>query len=279
MLVCGRTHVFLCSRFGSMRKRLGFDNEASGSSDVSSWIKSLHCKSKISSNDVVQGARAEASSHSCVSQDLKRLSNTKGGRNAQRSISRLYEKECKWSPCYYANTTLWKHKLQQPYSGRIACMPIHEVLHLVVDADNVSDVCSYDDGQQEFEACLTHTCHRLGTLRQGCAGLQLWGDFAKYHTRDSICLLLWSFLSGKSQTRYWLVALSKRQCCGCGCKHAHTFEPIWAIIAWMLRVVLSGKFPDTRHDGVRFSESQLPGDQWRVSMTSRRVPSTHELYE
>ena len=161
----------LRSRFGTMRKRLGFDNEASSSSQVSSWIKSLHCSSKISSKDVIEGARADTFSNRSASQDLKRLSRTQALHNAERSCSRMYEKECSWFPCYYATTTLWNHREQRSFEGPIACMPIHEILYQVVDADNVSDVCSYGDGQQEFETCLAHTCDRLGTGRKGCAGL------------------------------------------------------------------------------------------------------------
>ena len=135
-----------------------------------------------------------------------------------------------------------------------------------------TDFCSFEPGQQAFEETLVNTCDRLEIPREGTAGLSIWGDYAKYHTRDSIALLLWSFLSGPIRTRYWIAGFGKRQGCACGCGHRHTIDAMFRVIGWMLRVLLSGVWPSIRHDDIAFIDSDRPGDKERAKMAGHPLP-------
>ena len=104
------------------------------------------------------------------------------------------------------------------------------------------------------------------------AGLAIWGDYAQFQTRDSLCLLLFHFISGEHRQRRWLCAFSKRSQCQCGCRGKHTFGPIFDVVGWMLRVCASGFFPEARHDGILFSDSKRPGDAKRASMAGLPLP-------
>lgn len=60
--------------------------------------------------------------------------------------------------------------------------------------------------------------------------------------------------------------------CKCGCRGACTFNAVWEIIAWMLRVCLTRTLPCVRHDGIRFEDSELPGDDLRAKRAGRPLP-------
>ena len=150
---------------------------------------------------------------------------------------------------------------------------IHEILdHIVTTSPENTDFCSFEPGQQAFEETLVNTCDRLSIPREGTAALSIWGDYAKYHTRDSIALLLWSFLSGPIRTRYWIAGFAKRQGCACGCGQRHTLDAMFKVIGWMLRVLLSGVWPSVRHDDIAFIDSDRPGDKERAKMAGQPLP-------
>ena len=135
----------------------------------------------------------------------------------------------------------------------------------MVDAAFPSEHCTWEASQSTLDADLSAACRRVNTTRTSrTAALSLWGDFAQYHTRDSICLLLWNFLSGRDHRRFWAIAFTKRYMCRCGCGGAHTYDPIWEVLGWSLRACLAGHWPTHRHDHISFLDSEYPGDRLRA---------------
>ena len=50
-----------------------------------------------------------------------------------------------------------------------------------------------------------------------------------------------------------------------------TMEAIWQVVAYSLRVCMHGRYPNTRHDGVPFSESSRPGDKQRALLARMKA--------
>ena len=98
----------------------------------------------------------------------------------------------------------------------------------------------------------------------------VWGDSARYFTRDQLYLLLFNVISGKNHKRYWVAAWSKRTQCDCGCKGRCTLEGIMAVFVWSIGCLVRGKFPWVRHDNVPFAESDKAGDKKRAQKVSDR---------
>ena len=92
----------------------------------------------------------------------------------------------------------------------------------------------------------------------------LWADSATYHTRDSLYLILFNFLSGINRMRFWVSAWSKRHMCACGCKGRHTFDAMQEVVNWSMLAWMSGRYPTVRHDGVAFEDSKRPNDKLRA---------------
>ena len=92
----------------------------------------------------------------------------------------------------------------------------------------------------------------------------IWGDTAPFLTRDSLYLLTYSAVSGNTHKRHRFCGWAKRMTCDCGCRGRHTFEVVWAVLAWAFQVMLSGFHPTVRHDGVPFAESGFKGDRDRA---------------
>ena len=73
--------------------------------------------------------------------------------------------------------------------------------------------------------------------------LGLWAGEAPIANHNSVVLLLLKFLSGPCKQRFWLWAASKRTVCKCACKGKHTYDDVFQVLAWDVRVMLSGVHP------------------------------------
>lgn len=250
------------------------DHDEKKDTPIGEWLLTKLQKRKLSLPEFVEGCKAEASSNASSSQDrlIPKVARVSTGSNASRDVKRILSKDVQVLEPYEADIPLWdRHEAKQQIE-KMHFMNIHEVMdHIVGESPDV-DFCSFAPNQTGFDEKLQSTCDRLGCDREGTAALSIWGDYAKYHTRDGIALLLWSFLSGPIRKRYWICGFAKRQGCGCGCGQRHTIDAIFKVVGWMLRVVLSSVWPAFRHDGVAFADSARPGDKARAKRAGQPLP-------
>ena len=237
------------------------------------WLVSQYKRAKISANQLIEGCQAERASNAAASAAVRRVAaldpETK---NASRDLRRVLSKEALLPEPYTAEVPMWDTRRARPVVLRMSFMPIHEVMGLVVHENAHVDFCKFVPHDVGLERRLQETCDRAHTSRTNTSSLAIWGDFAKYLTRDSICLLLWSFRTGTLRKRFWICAFGKRQACNCGCGGRHTFSAIFRIVGWMLRTCLTQKWPTHRHDGVAFKDSTHPGDQLRALLAGCALP-------
>jgi hypothetical protein len=237
------------------------------------WLVEKLKKRKISTTEFVSGCKAEHASSSSSSQasrvvaQVSRLKPTSS--NHARDVKNILEKDVQLLEAYEADIPLWDRFESKQVIEPMLFMNIHEVMDYVVKSNPDVEFCKFDADRTKAEDSMKSTCDSLGCDRETTAALSIWGDYAKYHTRDSIALMLWSFLSGPIRTRFWVCGFAKRQGCGCGCGQRCTLDAIFMVIGWMLRVLLSGVWPAVRHDGVPFAESTRVGDAARARLAGQ----------
>lgn len=233
-------------------------------------------KRKITTPEFVDGCHAEvSSSSSSKSSELVNKVATmqkKTYSNKSRGVKRALATDSTLLEPYEADIILWDRHSAKQVVRPMCFLNIHEVVETVVEENPGVDFCRYDDRQPRYEEVLSDTCQRLGVDRQHTGGIAIWGDYAKYHTRDSIALLLWSFLTGPIRQRFWLAGFAKRQGCNCGCSQKHTIDGMFQVVKWMLQVMLARTWPSVRHDGIPFKDSHRPGDAERARMAGKPLP-------
>ena len=163
--------------------------------DISKWQLDLYKQGRLASTDLLKGAQAESasSSSSAPPSDLARRmdKHNRDPKNAARDIDRFLNKNIDLPEPYIGKTTFWNKKTSSPFEGDIDVIPIHEVIADVVDKDLPAEYCTFIASQHRLDAALSEACLRAETPRTSrTADLSLWGDFAQYDTRDSLCLLV-----------------------------------------------------------------------------------------
>ena len=82
-------------------------------------------------------------------------------------------------------------------------------------------------------------------------------DYAKLDNRQSALNMFASCVHVHNE-RVPLGSFHRNIFCKCGCRGAHTFQPIWDLIAWMFRILATGKYPDKDYYG-----NPWPEHSWR----------------
>ena len=95
------------------------------------------------------------------------------------------------------------------------------------------------------------------------AAAAMWGDSAPLNKKQSLYLLLWYFVSGNMNERFWFVAFTKANLCRCGCYGRCTLDEIWHVAAWSFRALLAGRYPACDHRMKPFT------DDWRQKMAGK----------
>ena len=159
---------------------------------------------------MVKGAKAEKASHpDRVPRNTQRIARATFMKHSARAMHRYYEKGMKIPKPYVATATFWNKKKNCKVERPMAFLPMHEIVSAHATPETASEFCEFDDSKSALDASLRKTCAKLGISRDNVASVALWGDHAEYNTRDSLCLLLWSFISGVHRRRWWLCSFSK----------------------------------------------------------------------
>lgn len=230
----------------------------------STKVKAAHLKNgpltkafregKLAATDVIDSATGSTSSGSTR-------------HNAARTLTRALENECNAPPLYVTQAPLWDEFENQAKLGDLAFMPVHETLYHVSLKHNEEACCSTSSAQKGFARDIENWKKRVQDHSDtAIAGIALWGDSAVSFVHDSLYLLTWMFLTGSLLQRFWIVCVSKRTLCQCGCYGRCTFEVIWSVLRWSFKALLEGRFPRTDHNNKPFT------DPWRKRMAGRRLP-------
>lgn len=258
---------------GGIRQQLGLKAKVKKSSPQATWLTSMYARGKLSASEVGSGAAAAASSsdNPCdLVTDLARAAPTRKKKGTKHSADilkrtiastshpskiRLYEP-------YLADGYVWNRELSCREIQPVAILPPHETLDAVIAAGDEDRWSKLGPGQEGFRAELLSWSNRVHTdLNQAVHWLclALWGDSAEMAKRNSIFLLCFCLLSGAVRRRFWIYTIAKRSLCDCGCAGKCSFETPWAVVAWSMRALLIGRWPQRDHTGEKF-----PAGSWRA---------------
>ena len=172
---------------------------------------------------------------------------------------------------YIAEVWVWGDTANKKKLDKMAFMPVHEVLEVVVEPGQEATWATCGADQKGFEHDLRRWGDRVGMDTRALADfipIALWGDSAEFSHRETLFLLLWTVLSGTCRARFWLCAFGKRSLCQCGCYGRCTMDSIWSVVAWMFRALMSRTYPSVDHTGAKFPKGSF---RWKLAGTPLRL--------
>ena len=166
--------------------------------------------------------------------------------NAARGYTRRKLKHSHWPKHYYFQCRLWDPKTSSIKSEEI-CMDLpHEIAQMLLELGQedvlLATPCLDVIGKEQLDDMKV----KLGTNKVFAIGLHGDGIPCNYDRTESVFAISMNLpgVGGKWQRmRIPLVVLPKTRVC------AETMYDVFAVIAWSLRHLLSGSWPQSRHDG------------------------------
>lgn len=95
--------------------------------------------------------------------------------------------------------------------------------------------------------------------RERILPIALYLDKTPYTNKDGFLAIYVNLL--KTGRRHMIACLRQADLCSCGCSHWCSLYPVYSFIAWSLRSLLSGVYPEARHDGKAWQD----GDKDRAA--------------
>eukprot|EP00929_Paragymnodinium_shiwhaense_P000878 TRINITY_DN101083_c0_g1_i1.p1 TRINITY_DN101083_c0_g1~~TRINITY_DN101083_c0_g1_i1.p1 ORF type:complete len:691 (+),score=49.20 TRINITY_DN101083_c0_g1_i1:78-2150(+) len=142
-------------------------------------------------------------------------------------------------------------------------VPFYEVLHREIEHDEALYMHHRANPDALSRCFYEHTeVQDKGSDR--CFPLRLFIDFARLDNKWSKLNIYVSCVH--AQLRIPFACLRKAEICRCGCRGAHTIQPLMSILAWCFRVSATGVWPVTGYDGHAW-----PPASWRASKAGQRM--------
>ena len=246
---------------GGIRQRLGLGARAPERSRMGEFLVRKYGAGKLTAHEFAEGAHAAGS----AAGDLVALrmpslhrKRVRGGklkpdtRWAARNASRILKKKSRLNSPLIVDLPQWDHQAGRKCMRGTAIFPIHETLDALVAPGEENDWTTFDSTQEQFKVWLDQWAARTGVELNGTSPwmcLSLWGDSAPYSKNDSLYLLTYRLLNGRHRERIWITALSARNLCACGCGGRHTIDGVFEVVAWSMRALLLGRWPEEDHRG------------------------------
>jgi len=160
------------------------------------------------------------------------------------------------------------------YSADKLARSVHDLcvlpLHEVVDEMYSTDATLRVQLEEKVELRELPEAYYSHTLKQrepesSFLPISIFVDAVPYSQVDSV-IGFW-VLNEISSERRLLVSLRKQICCICGCRGWCSFRPVWSFLHWSLAALAKGVYPERRHDGSPFLET----DTARRSRAGKRM--------
>ena len=166
------------------------------------------------------------------------------GKNTARRLRGKFLKKSTWMPDYVASIRTWDPKTQKIEVEQVPMQLIHEVVAVLLKHGFKDKLLETDHMDPLTLEHLRH-CE----LDAGCKllGLGIWGDgaptqWARNETIDVISVSL-PGLKDWATLRIPLIVLPHSRVC------SETWEDVFEIVKWSLKILASGRWPTSRHDG------------------------------
>ena len=182
--------------------------------------------------------------------------------NAPRDLLRTILKDKKGMPALYmALIPLHNTTTEEIEETMFPFILPHEVLAKIIAK---KPLCELKGGlEPELKNELGKSCGDLGLDADQVLPLGLHGDGVPHQKQGTTECFSWNIASLPHMERILAAVVDKRGCCKCGCGGRHTTDRILEVLCWSFRCLVAGKYPDTRHDGTPWNDS----DKTRAKLT------------
>lgn len=191
----------------------------------------------------------------------------KAPKNLARDIMRSLLKGIRMPSVFYWDIPIWNKDLQCRETVSFPFLLVHEMVHHIVSAKGLD---FFAVGKENLPALWSILETAAGKYNLGFGktlALGMHGDGVPYTKRDSIEIVSWNFLSHPTADRIPFTAISKQHICKCGCKGSCTWNAIFEVMAWSLKMLFVGVV-----------SCYLPnGDWWDPDAQAGRLPSKTKL--
>ena len=232
---------------------------------IGDFLKSMYVVGRVSAPEFQEGAEAQNNSGNdpLCAEVAKSGNKGKHRGNMSRDVISKLEKRIDKSQLYSTNICFWDAAAQCKIYDWCYFMLPHETIDHEINKTTLDEWVGFPNNSF-LERTFSDWKQRMNiSAASNTVAVGLWGDSARYNTRDSLFMLLFNVLSGVIRTRFWICSFSKDMLCQCGCKGRCTIDSILAVLVWSFNVLLCGQYPTVRDDGTPFSASRLIGDKVR----------------
>ena len=123
---------------------------------------------------------------------------------------------------------------------------------LIAEANKLPEDTPFKNDVSKF--CDTRKLPQHATVVLG-----LHGDGVPHRKKGTVEALSWNMVALPEAERVLFTLIEKQFLCQCGCSGRHTLDAMLKVFVWSMQVLLSGEWPQERHDG----KPWLPSDKSR----------------
>jgi hypothetical protein len=217
-------------------------------------LKKTWLMNKLSAKDVNEIALAGYNEGADSVRNFARAGNWgKAGKNLARDMLRNIMKTITLPEIFWWPIPVWDPDERIMITKPHPFLLPHEMFHHIVSKDQTwlpIDGAVYPEIFEMLkELCREHHMDMAATT-----GIGIHGDGVPYTKKHSIEILSWNFLSSPTADRIPITAISKQFVCKCGCKGNHTWNAVFQVLAWSLRMLFMGCVANILPDGSKMLE-------------------------
>ena len=216
-------------------------------------ITNIYLRNKLSAKESADLIR---SAHKSGARDLADCSKIgkKQPKNANRDLMRKCIKKATLPKPYYASIPVKDRKTGAPRRATLPFLLVHEVLFQICVAMGMAfrDCTEFPEGsgfaKVKAKFARDHGIHEDGLL----VPIGIHGDGVPFQKKSSLELISWNLCCIEGSERNLFGSIEKQDLCDCGCYGRHTLDAMLEIFVWSTQALLTGKFPNKRHDSIEW---------------------------
>ena len=230
-------------------------------------VAHLHLSGRLSAKETQQlSASATAAGASGVSDLASAGKHGASPGHMQRDILRKLLKDTDMPEPYFAYVPTHDPKTQ---ANRVPMMIPFLLVHEMLSAmckNSKSIIHELCDAPPAILHLVNKFAGKSGMDVSSVIPIGFHGDGAPNQKHKSCNVFSWNLLAKPLGERLLFTVIGKEYCCKCGCLGRCTLDAISAIFAWSMRILLTGTWPDKRHDGSPWDGADKSRAKFRGNM-------------
>jgi hypothetical protein len=215
----------------------------------------IFLESKISALDANRLGKSAFAKGTTEAYDFARAGNWGSNKkNISRDINRKLVQNASLPPEYWHEIQVWDTQSNSAAKKKIPFLLPHEVMHNLVQEQGIESFLVNAENNPMAYQKLQETCSKYKKNMNRTIAIGVHGDGVPYTKKDSIEILSWNFLSCPTADRIPITAVSKKHTCRCGCKGSCTWNGIFKVVSWSLKMLCTGQVSLYNPEGQVWSE-------------------------